>query len=440
MSGKTSSFRDSVTVLNGSPDDYETLLDSVGDAHFVMIGEASHGTHEFYLERARITELLIKNKKFNAVATEADWPDAYRVNRYVQGLGYDGNPERALRDFTRFPQWMWRNTDVVNFLKWLHNYNTTSEPDDRVGYYGIDLYSLYTSIESVLAYLDKTDPAAAARARERYNCFEHFNRDSQAYGMHATLGLTPDCENEVIQQLIDLRKSSAEYLHRDGLVAREDHFVAEQNALVVSNAERYYRSMFESGENSWNIRDRHMAQTIEALARHIKTTGREPRIVIWAHNSHLGDARATDRARYGELNLGQLVREAHDGDSLSVGFSTYSGSVTATSEWEEPAQHKRVRPGLPGSYEAYFHEIGIPNFLVRTNNEELSIPRLQRAIGVIYRPDTERQSHYYEATLSRQFDWMVHFDRTHAVEPLEKGKTWHPGPNADVPEAFPTGL
>ncbi len=438
------SLNENLKPVTGNPGDYDDLLRGVGDAEFVLLGEASHGTHEFYRERALLTQLLIEQKGFTAVAVEADWPDAYRVNRYVQNACADMNPNAALGDFSRFPQWMWRNTDVVNFISWLHEYNKRFPEGKRVGFYGVDLYSLYTSIDAVVRYLEKIDPQGAAAAKHRYACFDHFNRDSQSYGMHAGLGYGEDCEKEVLAQLMEMRRSAADYLRRDGFVAQEELFFAEQNAVVVSNAEKYYRSMFWRHTSSWNIRDRHMAETVDRLAAHLQNVGQAPKIAVWAHNSHLGDARATDQARRGELNLGQLIREQHSDRTVAIGFSTYAGSVTATSEWDQPAQHKRVRPGLPGSYEELFHKTaeatGHPDYFVKTDAVELHKPRLQRAIGVIYRPDTERWSHYYEVDLARQFDWMIHFDKTHAVEPLEKGTTWHPGPQEDVPEAYPTGI
>jgi len=432
---------ETVKALAQEPQDYSELLDSVDGAHIVLLGEASHGTHEFYAERARITRMLIEHKGFNAVAVEADWPDAYRVNRYVKGLTDEHKADEALGDFTRFPQWMWRNSVVKEFVQWLHGYNSyKSRLEAKVGFYGIDLYSLFRSIEAVIQYLDKTDTDAARRARERYECFDHFNRDSQTYGMQASMGLKPDCEDEVVEQLVDLQRSAVQYLQRDGIVASDELFFAEQNARVVSNSEKYYRSMFHGRANSWNIRDEHMAETVEMLLKHLRKHNSEAKIVVWAHNSHLGDARATDQSRYGELNLGQLINQEHGDDVVSVGFSTYDGTVTAVSNWDEPAQHKRVRPGLAGSYEELFHEINVPQFIVSTGHPDLKKPRLQRAIGVIYRPDTERQSHYFMVDLPRQFDWIVHIDRSHAVEPLEKGNTWIPSADHEVPEAYPTGI
>jgi erythromycin esterase-like protein len=432
----------SLHEIRGDAADYDPLLEDIGNARYVLLGEASHGTHEFYRDRARITRLLIEQKGFNAVAVEADWPDAYRVNRFVKGTSTDESAEHALRDFQRFPQWMWRNTDVLNFVSWLRNHNQKihSAPH-RTGLYGIDLYSMFASIEAVLKYLDATDPEGAARARSRYECFDHFNDEAQQYGMLASLGLKEGCEEEVVYQLLELRRMASQNLHSADPADLDEHFFAEQNALVVSNAERYYRSMFSRAENSWNIRDRHMGQTLQLLMRHLGKQVPEPRIVVWAHNSHLGDARATDQSARGELNVGQLVRQANEPEAVrAIGFSTYDGTVTAATNWDEPAQHKRVRPGLPGSYEELLHQTNIPAFYTRTDADEFHQPRLQRAIGVIYRPETERQSHYYMADLPREFDWIIHFDRTRAVEPLEKGNTWHPTDEHEPPESYPTGL
>lgn len=427
--------------ISGSENDYDALLDAIGDAQYVLLGEASHGTHEFYRERARITRQLIAGHGFHAVAVEADWPDAYRVNRYVKGLSRDPTPEQALADFQRFPQWMWRNLDVVEFVRWLRAHNQRKGfVADRTGFYGIDLYSLNASMEAVLAYLDRTDQAGAARARERYGCFEHFNGDAQHYGMLSQLGVKDDCREAVVAQLAELRRAAQEKITRGGIGVADEHFFAEQNARVVANAEHYYRTMFASEENSWNVRDRHMAETLTQLMGHLETQVRRPRLVVWAHNSHLGDARATDQSLRGELNLGQLVREANGPENVvSIGFSTYTGTVTAASNWDELPQHKRVRPGLPGSYEELLHETNLEAFYVRTDAEELQQARLQRAIGVIYRPETERLSHYYRVDLSRAFDWIIHFDRTRGVVPLEPGNRWVFSLE-EVPEAYPTGL
>lgn len=437
-----SAVREAAHSLTGSPDDFAPLLSRIGNARFVLIGEASHGTHEFYRIRAEITKQLIRSREFTAVAVEADWPDASRVNRYVQGRGDDSEAEESLSGFRRFPQWMWRNADVLDFVGWLRDWNDTRPPEGRAGFYGLDLYSLHASMEAVISYLRKVDPAAAQRAAIRYGCFDRFGDDPQHYGYSATIGLSASCEREVVAQLVDLRGAASKYASRDGQVALDDLFHAEQNARLVANAERYYRSMFGSRVSSWNLRDEHMAETLEGLEHFLRRQGPPPKIVVWAHNSHLGDARATEMGEGGELNVGQLVREHHGDDAVLVGFSTYGGTVTAASSWDEPAQRKVVRPALAGSYEALMHDVGVANFAIDLGvpndaTAALDVPRLQRAIGVIYRPETERLSHYFQARLPRQFDVLLHYDRTRAVEPLERTAIWTRG---ELPETWPTAL
>src|SRR5947207_6773430 len=346
--------------VHGTPRDYDPLLDRIGNARFVLIGEASHGTHEFYQQRAEITKRLIAEKQFTAVAVEADWPDAYRINRFVRGYPGDAEANEALSDFKRFPTWMWRNADVLDFIGWVREYNDAVAPNaPKAGFYGLDLYSLYNSIEAVVQYLEKIDPDAARRARYRYSCFEQFGEDSQSYGYAAGFDLTESCEHEVIGQLLELQRRAADYARRDGRVAADEFFYAEQNARLVKNAEQYYRSMFRGRVSSWNLRDRHMAETLEALMEHLSRTQAAPaKIVVWEHNSHLGDARATEMGGRGELNVGQLVRQRYGNDAWLIGFSTYSGTVTAASEWDGPAERKRVRPALKDSYEALFHDVG----------------------------------------------------------------------------------
>jgi len=431
-------IRHSALPLRGETTDFDPLLETVGDARFVLLGEASHGTHEFYRVRAQITKRLIAEKGFNAVAVEADWPDAYRVNQYVRFEGDDEDAIDALAGFQRFPAWMWRNADVLDFIGWLRNYNEHRE-SHRAGFYGLDLYSLHASIRAVLDFLDKVDPDGARRARYRYSCFENYGEDTQAYGYAASFGLSKSCENEAISQWMEMRQRAADLARRDGRVARDAFFFAEQNARLVKNAEEYYRAMFHERVSSWNLRDSHMAETLEALAHHL---GPKSRIVVWAHNSHLGDARATEMGHRGELNLGQLIRQRHNQDAVSVGFTTYTGTVTAASGWDSPAERKHVRPALRGSYEALFHETGIPNFLLQLGRKDsassfLREPRLERAIGVIYLPQSERASHYFHAQLSDQFDVILHFDETRAVEPLERTAAWEAG---EVPETYPSML
>jgi erythromycin esterase-like protein len=433
-------LHDQLRPLAGPEGDFISLVERMGDAKYVLIGEASHGTHEFYRARAEITRLLIEYKGFKFVAAEADWPDAYRVSRYVRGRGHDQNANVALNDFQRFPAWMWRNRDVLEFVDWLREHNELI-PDValRVGFYGLDLYSLHASIEAVLNYLDKVDPNAASEARRRYSCFDHSIDDAQEYGYKTHFGMSESCEREVLQQLTDLRSRAAELMSQDGFVARDEYFFAEQNAQVVKNAERYYREMYSGRINTWNLRDTHMADTFDALLKH---HGPNTKAVIWAHNSHLGDARATQMGDWGEVNVGQLIRERHPHDSFLIGFCTNEGTVTAASEWGGEAERKNVRPGLRDSYEEFFHQFslstGKKNYWFDLDDEdvrsELPFEKLQRAIGVIYMPETERQSHYFRARLTEQFDALIHFDRTRALEPLERTSLWDEG---ELPETYP---
>jgi erythromycin esterase-like protein len=416
------------------------LVDAIGDARVVLIGEASHGTAEFYRIRADLTQALIEQKGFNIVAAEADWPDAYRANRWVRLASDDADAPEALGDFTRFPRWMWRNDVVVDFLRWLRGYNKDRLARDRVGFYGLDLYSLHTSIEAVLNYLKKVDPDAARRARERYACFDHFGGSAQSYGYAATLGLTRSCEDEVVVQLMELQRRASDYANRDGYIAQDEYFFAEQNARLVRNAEQYYRSMFHGRDESWNLRDTHMMETLVELIRWTGQHAQDSRCIVWAHNSHLGDARATQMGARGELNLGQLVRQRFSADSYLVGFTTHTGTVTAARDWDEPAERRQVRPSIDGSSERLFHDVDIDRFLVFTDDKAvrptLMTPRLERAIGVVYKPETERASHYFRARLADQFDAVIHVDRTNALNPLERWAL----EEADLPETYPTGV
>src|SRR5882724_6205795 len=378
--------REAAQPLTGPVRDYDPLMDLIGDARFALLGEASHGTHEFYRERAQITKRLITEKGFTAVAVEADWPDAYRVNRFARGVSDDADAIQALADFRRFPTWMWRNTDVVEFVEWLRAHNGARPPSaPGVGFYGLDLYSLRASMEAVLRCLEKVDPDAAKRARARYACFDHVGGDTQAYGYLAVSGLARSCEDEVVSQLVELQGRAADYVRRDGRLAEDELFYAEQNARLVKDAEAYYRAVFLAEVPSWNLRDRHMVETLDALVAHLERRDDRAKIVVWAHNSHLGDARATEMRQRGELNVGQLVRERYCRDDDKV-------------------------------------------------SEGLRDPGLERAIGVIYRPDTERGSHYFYARLPDQFDAVLHFDETRAVEPLERTAEWDAG---ELPETFP---
>ena len=427
---------DAAALPIDSDRDRERFLHTIAGRRFVLIGEASHGTHEFYRLRAELTQTLIEEHGFHAVAVEGDWPDAYRVNRYVRGRDGDDAAVEALDGFRRFPPWMWRNADVLEFISWLRDHNDDRAAGARAGFYGLDLYCLYESIDAVLGDLDRVDPAAAARARERYGCFDHVD-DAEAYGAATHYGRAEDCRSEVIEQLIELR--------RRGLPDdpdEDERFFAEQNARVVASAEHYYREMFARRVSSWNIRDQHMANTLDALAAHLTDQHGEPsRIVVWAHNSHVGDARATEMGDEGELTLGQLVRQRHPDQVALIGMTTYHGTVTCATNWGEPSQRKMVRDGLDGSVEDLLHRTGRPHFALDLRAlgpalRGLEQRRLHRAIGVIYRPETERGSHYFHVVLPRQYDLVIHFDRTHAVEPLERRARV----TAEAPETYPTGL
>jgi erythromycin esterase-like protein len=437
-------IEDACRVLHGADADFDPLMDAIGDdVRFVLIGEASHGTHEFYTRRAQITRQLIEEKGFSAVVAEADWPDAYRVNRYVRGVDDDRDADAALAGFKRFPQWMWRNTDVREFVQWLRLRNDAiPRGQPTCGFYGMDLYSLYTSISAVLDYLDRVDPEAARRARFRYGCFEDFKEDAQAYGYAAGFDMDKNCERQVIAQLVDLQRRAGALVKRDGQVAEDEYFFAEQNARLIKNGEEYYRQLFIGRKDTWNLRDTHMVETIDALASHLdRTHGARTKLVVWAHNSHLGDARATDAAIRDEVNVGQLCRERWGDQVFNIGFTTHTGTVAAADNWGEPVELKHVRKSMEGSYERLFHEVGLPEFMLIFRDtprviQPLVDPRLERAIGVIYRTRTERISHYFHASLPRQFDAVIHVNTTSAVTPLERTAAFEP----EEAETFPTGV
>ena len=429
--------------LTGTKNDYSPLLDEIGDASLVLLGEATHGTSEFYAIRAEITKELITKKGFQTIGIEADWPDAYQVHRYIQGQKTAETSMQALDGFKRFPQWMWRNTQMVDLVSWLYHYNEKLSPEKKVGFYGLDLYSLYASIDEVLKYLDKTNPTIAERARKRYDCFKQYRHNAQIYGYATTFDIGASCQKKVVEQLMDLRESAVELLRVDGQKAPEEYFYTLQNAKLIKSAEEYYRSLFFSTpEVSWNIRDTHMTQMANELLDHLKETHKPQKIIIWAHNSHLGNASATQFKKLGEINIGQLLKEQYANRVKSIGFTTYSGKVSAASEWDGPVEHKQVRPALENSYEALLHEVNIPQFLLLLQKDKelaqaLSAEKIERAIGVIYRPETERASHYFNAQLSKQFDAIIHIDQTTAVEPLEKTPEWL---SVEFSETYPTGI
>jgi protein-L-isoaspartate(D-aspartate) O-methyltransferase len=407
----------------------DRLLERIGDARVVLLGEATHGSSEFYRMRARISQALIQRKGFSIVAVEADWPDAGRIDHYVR---HRETPPSEWKAFTRFPEWMWRNREVEEFVEWLRRYNTNRPYEERASFHGLDLYSLYTSISAVLQYLEDVDPAAARIARSRYGCLTPWESDPATYGRLVLSGRYRECERDVANMLTDMLRSRAEYSARDG----ERFADAVHNARLVANAERYYRIMYYGSAESWNLRDTHMFETLSELLR---ARGAAARAVVWAHNSHLGDARHTEMSARGEYNLGQLCRENYGSELYSIGFGTDTGTVAAADDWDGPMKIKDVRPSHADSYERQCHESAVQSFFLALNKDQelsrqLLVPRLQRAIGVIYRPQTELASHYFQAVLPRQFDEYCWFDRTTSVQPLDTARM------KGMPETYPFGL
>jgi len=394
----------------------DALLDRIGDAKIVLLGEATHGTSEFYRMRARISQELITRKGFRFVAIEGDWPDVARLDHYVRHFEY---PPSEWTAFARFPTWMWRNNEMRAFVDWLHGHNAALAPERRAAIYGLDLYSLYTSIQAVLKYLDDVDPEAAQVARHRYACLTPWQNDPASYGRAALDGAYRTCEPEVVSMLEDILRKQAAYSAHDG----ERFLDAAQNTRLIANAERYYRIMYYGSHAAWNLRDQHMFDTLTQLRTF---HGPQAKAIVWAHNSHIGDAAATEMAARGEFNIGHLCRQAFGNDSYAIGFGTHAGTVAAASDWDGPMEIKRVLPSLPQSYEWLCHEAGRAQFMLPLRGatsadvaRRLAKPRLERAIGVIYRPETELGSHYFQAVLPEQFDEFIWFDRSTAVEPFE---------------------
>ncbi|WP_263147535.1 erythromycin esterase family protein [Pseudomonas sp. RIT-PI-AD] len=408
------------------------LFDRFGDARVVLIGEASHGTAEFYRTRAAITRRLIKRHGFSIVAVEADWPDAGQVDRHVRDLGPSSWHEQA---FARFPSWMWRNAEMAEFSRWLRGHNRALAPGERVEFRGLDLYSMRNSISEVLRYLDATDPEHAHQARQRYACLTPWQDDPALYGHFVERVGEPSCEQAVVEQLQHLLAQRLERCAQDD----EALFDATQNARVVHAAERYYRAIYRASTSSWNLRDQHMFDTLEALLEH---RGPDAKAVVWAHNSHIGNAAATAMGWEGEFNLGQLCRNAWDRGAVLIGMGTDRGQVAAADDWDGEMHVKQVLRALPDSWERRFLQAGVPASLTDWRDpqreilrEALSLVLLERAIGVIYRPETERASHYFEAVLAEQFDAYLWLEKTHAVTPLHTT-----GSRSHEEDTFPFGL
>ncbi|PAX07321.1 erythromycin esterase family protein [Sphingomonas lenta] len=404
--------------------EFAAAFDRYADARVVLLGEASHGTSEFYRARAAITRRLVERHGFTVVAVEADWPDAAVINRRVRGA-----PERPElgRPFRRFPTWMWRNTDVNALVRWMTEWNRDRAADAQVGFYGLDLYNMGGATRAVIDYLDRTDPEAAAVARDRYGCLTPWRDDPAHYGRKAWTQGYAECEEKVVAMLIDLLEQ--------GRADDPDFLDAAQNARLVANAEAYYRVMYQGSAESWNLRDTHMADTLDLMLEARPGV----KAVVWAHNSHIGDARDTDMGRErGELNLGQLMRERHGSDARLIGFGTHTGTVAAATDWDGPMEVKRVNPSRPDSWERASHDAGHQRFLLDLRERiDLGPDRLERFIGVIYRPDTERWSHYAEASLARQYDGWVWFDETGAVTPLPGAAD---GTEASADDTWPFGM
>ncbi|MGZ3441167.1 MAG: erythromycin esterase family protein, partial [Polyangia bacterium] len=405
------------------------LLDRIGDARVVLIGEATHGSSEFYRMRARITRELVLRAGFRGVAIEGDWPDAARVDRYVRHRPPRGGGWRA---FSRFPTWMWRNQETDAFVRWLREFNRERGHEDRAAFFGLDLYSMYTSMYEVIRYLDTVDPDLARIARERYGSLTPWQADPAAYGRAALRQRFGQCERAVVEMLSQLHQHRVELLERD----KEGFVDAIKNAKLVADAERYYRVMYYGARESWNLRDQHMFDVLEAVEQH-----RNARIVVWAHNSHVGNAAATEMGAQREHNIGQLCRARYGDEAFLIGFGTDRGTVAAAHDWDEPMQVMRVVPSRADSYERLGHDSGRPAFLLHLRHptreavrQELSAPRLERAIGVVYRPETELQSHYFQAVLPQQFDEWIYFDESRAVTPIESQIT------AGMPETYPFGV
>jgi erythromycin esterase-like protein len=416
--------------------DLDPLLDRIGDARYVLLGEASHGTSEFYTWRTEISKRLIQEKGFSFIAVEGDWPDCYRVNRYVQRTAEtDRSAEDVLHAFERWPTWMWANREVVDLVDWLCRRNRDLPPARRAGFYGLDVYSLWDSMYAVVDYLNTVDPQLAVGARRAYNCFEPFAEDAQEYA-RATALVPTSCEDEAVRVLAELRRRSDE-LRGDNA---ERFFDAEQNAIVARNAERYYRAMVRGGPQSWNVRDEHMVETLDRLMDHY---GPEAKAIVWEHNTHIGDARFTDMAAHRMVNVGQLVREAHgESDAVLVGFGTHRGTVIAATEWGEPMERMRVPAARAGSLEAQCHDAGLDAALLIFDGTDdggirgLHRPVDHRAIGVVYDPDRERWGNYVPTIVPRRYDAFIYIDETRAVDPLHMPVRIE----QEAPETFPSGM
>jgi len=424
--------RERATPLQGDAD-LDPLMERIGDARVVLLGEASHGTSEFYTWRDRISRRLIAEKGFRFIAVEGDWPDCYTANLYAKEWADVGSSAReVLHAFNRWPTWMWANEEVVRLIEWLREFNHSRADEAKVGFYGLDVYSLWESMDVVTRYLERVDPALAQRARSSYGCFDPFGEDVQEYAW-ATATVPTDCEDEVVAALSELRRKGPDFRSE----GPEAFFNAEQNAIVAQNAERYYRAMIRGGASSWNVRDTHMMETLDRLLKH---HGPDAKAIVWEHNTHVGDARATDMARSGMVNIGQLAREAYGDDVVIAGFSSYQGSVIAGEEWGAPMERVMVPPAQPGSWEHVLHQASPEDKLLLLEGMD-EVPgaldrRGHRAIGVVYRPEREAYGNYVPTVLPYRYDALLYIDQSRALNPLHLD----PVPEHEVPETYPSGM
>lgn len=418
--------------------DYDPLLEWSGPARFVCLGGATHGTHEFHRERALITQRLIEEFGFNAVAIEADWPTVWRVNQYVRGSGADPAPEEALGDLRRFPLWIWRNADTVAFIEWLRNFNAARSPDRQAGFYGLDRYNLYDSLDAALEMIDRDDPETAARARYRFSLFDQYGEDPDADDYAAEIGLAPERIETLAIELAGRRRHALAAIHDEegnGSIFAQ----TGRDTRQKRSAERFYRALFKKGNEAWNMRERQMADTAEALLEELGRHMPQPRLIIWADNAHCGDAHGTEPGRRGLLSAGGLLRKGHGQEAWLVGFTTFEGELTTASTWGGGAERRIVKPAREENLEAFLHQLGKKAFMANLREagplrDALLVARPQRAIGTVYRPQSELLSHTVNARPAKQFDVLIHLDQTRAVEPLERTPEWEEG---EVTETYP---
>lgn len=424
--------RQSARKLAGQSD-LQPLLDRIGGARIVMLGEASHGTHEYYTWRAAISKRLITEKGFNFIAVEGDWPDCYRINRYIKNYSDAGNSAlNVLRSFRRWPTWMWANWEMVAFSEWLRDYNFDRPANKKAGFYGLDVYSLWESMEAIRDYLQRTDPASVKIVQEALNCFEPYKKGEGQEYARACMFVPDLCRPEVAQLLAQIRKRLPQY-NTD----HENVFSAEQNALIAVNAEKYYNAMLLGGPHTWNIRDEHMSDTLERL---LKFHGENSKAIVWAHNTHVGDARATDMAQEGMFNIGELARVKHNEKGVVlVGFGSYEGGVIAGRQWGASLQRMNVPAAKKGSWEYLAHQAGEGNKLFLTEDlmDDLFIENHigHRAIGVVYNPEYESYGNYVPTIIPLRYDAFIFVNQTNALHPL------HLLPDAQqIPETYPFGV